>query len=272
MAKAFAPGNLSCIFRVCDNPEPSKKHSLGVGFTVNKGVYATITKSQSTEIYFNNKKIEFPTVKTVIDSLTKIRVKVELQSELELGCGFGLSGASSLATAFALNRLFSLGKYEQELAMTAHIAEVKNSTGLGDVAGQFNGGFLMKTKIGNPLEAEILDVKEKAVYYKVFGPLHTKGILKDRKICERINSAGDNALEKIKSLVNPKFSEVIRISKSFALESGLLTDEKMLQEIAMIESHGGNASMIMLGKAVYSDIAFDGCKKLEISKNKAVCQ
>ena len=47
---AFAPGNISCIFVIRKNKNPAKSGSLGLGFTVNKGVFATITKIS------NNKK------------------------------------------------------------------------------------------------------------------------------------------------------------------------------------------------------------------------
>ena len=44
MAKAFAPANISCIFSIVENNSPLKKGSLGVGFTVNKGVIVSIKK------------------------------------------------------------------------------------------------------------------------------------------------------------------------------------------------------------------------------------
>ena len=51
-----------------------------------------------------------------------------------------------------------LGKSESELAMTAHVAEVENRTGLGDVCSQYHGGCLVKLKEGYPLDAEQLPV------------------------------------------------------------------------------------------------------------------
>jgi len=36
-----------------------------------------------------------------------------------------------------------------------------------------------------------------------------------------------------------------------------------------IENKNGNASMIMLGNAVFSDIPFLGCRKLRINNKKA---
>src|SRR3989344_5620851 len=101
-AKAFAPGNISCIFVIKKAKNPEKSGSLGMGFTVNKGVIATIkqisntkktnnkrfneeiinkiiknnNKNQKNIIYFNNKKIIFPTVDSVIEKLTGEKVIV----------------------------------------------------------------------------------------------------------------------------------------------------------------------------------------------------
>ena len=58
---------------------------------------------------------------------------------MPLGCGFGLSGAAALATAYALNEYLSLGKAREALAMIAHVAEVENRTGLGDVCSHTMG-------------------------------------------------------------------------------------------------------------------------------------
>ena len=266
-ARAFAPGNASCIFRICSDKNPRKMGSLGVGFTVNKGVTAEVQLSKKTIIRFNKKKISIPTVTTVLNKLTDKNVSVDFSSGLPLGMGFGLSGACALTTALAVDKLLNLKKPKKELYMIAHTAEVINRTGLGDVAGQINGGFLVKRTKGSPLKAERLNVKEKAVYYKLFGKLDTKKVITDRKIKGRINKAGDNALKKIRKSIS--LSEIIEISKIFAEESGLLRNKKVKQAIRDIEKNSGKASMIMLGHAVFSSIPFKGCKRLRITQNKA---
>ena len=47
---------------------------------------------------------------TVIRELTNEPVKVEIEDQLPSGAGFGISGASALATAYALNKLLNLKK------------------------------------------------------------------------------------------------------------------------------------------------------------------
>ena len=48
MTRAFSPANISCIFRVIENKNPKKKHSLGVGFTVDQGVIVSAKKAKKT--------------------------------------------------------------------------------------------------------------------------------------------------------------------------------------------------------------------------------
>jgi len=312
-AKAFAPGNISCIFVIKKTKKPEKSGSLGMGFTVNKGVFATIKKinnnkkhikklsnyiksnkkiiinnkknpknTQTTSgtnsvgnkniIYFNNEKINFPTVNSVIEKLTDEKVIVDIKSQLPLGYGFGISGAAALATAYALNKLLNLKKSKKQLAMIAHIAEVENSTGLGDVVNQYFGGFLVKYESSYKFKAARLPIKNKAVYCKYFSPIETKKVISDEKIKNRINNAGIRALNKIKVLNenNLDFKNLIKISKDFSIDSGLLKNKKIMNLIKNIEKGSGNASMIMLGNAVFSDIKFKGSEEL-IIKNKGAC-
>src|SRR3989338_11175201 len=223
-ARAFAPANLSCIFVIRKTKNPAKSGSLGMGFTVNKGVFATITKINNNKkipiikkcnikkiiknnnennknvIYYNSKKINFPTVNSVIKKLTNEKVKVNIKSELPLGCGFGLSGASALATAYALNKLFNLKKSRKELAMAAHIAEVENATGLGDVVNKYYGGFCVKLETSANFQVKKLPIAA-SVYCRYFSPIETKSVIQNEGIRNRINDAAGIALGKITTLI-----------------------------------------------------------------------
>jgi pantoate kinase len=286
MIKAFAPGNISCIFSIYDNKDLAKRGSLGVGFTVNEGATVSIKKlsirkksifkknkiKNKFTIYFNNKKINFPTVESVINKLNKNKenIEIKIKSKLPLGAGFGISGASALATAYALNRLYKLKRSKKELAKIAHIAEVESGTGLGDVVNQYYGGFLIKFKPSSQFVVKKLLIKDKTIYYKIFSKLDTKKIIGNEKMKNKINKAGIDSLKKIKKIINnKKFNEnilknIINISKEFAVNSGLLTNKKIINLMKKIEKNNGNASMIMLGNAIFSDKKFEDCKRLKI--------
>ncbi|MEK6869838.1 MAG: pantoate kinase [Nanoarchaeota archaeon] len=287
-AKVFAPANISCIFVIKKTKNPAKSGSLGMGFTINKGVIVTIKKlynnnksikkisdnhdkKNKNRIYFNGKKFNFPTVNSVLSKLTDEKVVVDIKSDFPLGMGFGISGAAALATAYSLNKLFNLGKSKKQLAMIAHIAEVENSTGLGDVVNQYFGGFLAKYESSYKFRVNKLPIKNKAVYCRYFSPIETKEVISDEKIKNRINNAGINALNKIKALnnKNTNLKNIIKISKEFSINSGLLKNKKIINLIKHIEKNNGNASMIMLGNAVFSDIKFKGSKKLIIKDKGA---
>ncbi len=271
-AKAFSPGNVSCVFRIIENKNRLKRHSLGLGFTVDKGVTATVSPGKKTEIVFNGRKMYFPTVISAVKRLTEKPVMVQLKSTLPISAGFGISGASALSTAYALNKLLGLNKTKEELAMAAHYAEVENSTGLGDVGGQYNGGVNAKFTRGMPLKGTRLNIKNQAVYYQFFSKIETKKVIDSEEKKVKINKAGDKALKQIKKLINSNKADLERItkvSKQFSVESNLLQDKRVKKIIKDVESKGGAASMIMLGNSVFANKPFRGCKKIKISQKGA---
>ena len=269
---AFAPGNISCVFKIIPHEDPTKMHSLGMGFTIREGVTVTVTEADARAIRFNGAEIDFPTVVSVVKKLTDIPVKIEINSPLPLSSGFGLSGASALATAYAVNVLLGPAKSEEELAMAAHVAEVENLTGLGDVSAQYHGGCLVKLKEGYPLAADRLPVEERPIFYRYFGPIHTRSILADAVQSARINRTADETLVDLAVLTklnSVDFNACIQLSKRFAVDSGLLSDPRVRQVIEDVEMAEGAASMIMLGHAVFSTQAFEGSTKTRLSMQNA---
>ncbi len=267
-AKAFAPGNVSGVFKIIADEDPAKMHSLGMGFTVADGATVTVAESESTSVHFNGSPIEFATVRSVVAKLTGVPLRVEIETELPLSGGFGLSGASSLATAFAINELLGLGRSENALGMVAHVAEVENLTGLGDVAGQFNGGCLVKLVRGDPLAAVSLPVPEQVVHYRYYSPIDTKSVIGNPAQRQRINTAADaalGALTRLKDRGESEFARYISIAKEFSVQSGLLLDDDVKSAIRECEEIGGTASMIMLGNAVFSNVPFSGAKTTRLA-------
>ncbi len=271
-ARAFAPGNISCVFKIVSHPDPAKMHSLGMGFTIREGVVATVARHERRAVVFNGDEVAFPTVAAVADKLTPFSLRIELESPLPLSCGFGLSGASALAAAYAVNALLELGKPEEELAMHAHVSEVENLTGLGDVCAQYHGGCLVKLQEGHPLAARPLPIGDRPIYYRYFSPIQTRGVLKDPRQKKRINKAADRALVDIQNLMKTgkvDFASCIKISKLFAIESRLLRDRSVEQIIQQVEAARGTASMIMLGNAVFGTQSFAGARETMLVHQRA---
>ena len=184
-----------------------------------------------------------------------------------------MSGASALATAYAVNKLLNLRKNPKELALIAHTADAENRTGLGDVVNQFFGGICIKFKPSSHFIVEKLQFNNTDIYCRYFSQISTKSVITNPKLKNKINKAALTALIKTKRLIKNnkevKLSQIIRISKEFSKESGLLNDKKTVETIKKIEKRHGNASMIMLGNGVFSDIPFTKSINLKISDKAA---
>ena len=275
VAKAFAPGNISGLFKIITHDDPAKMHSLGWGFTVSDGVTVELAHAQagSTQVTFNGKPIDFPTVSSALRDLAGTPLDVDITSNLPLSSGFGLSGASTLAALIAANHLLEIGKSRQEIAMIAHVAEVRNLTGLGDVCAQYNGGCLVKTKVGNPLAATVLKMPATPIYWRYFGKIRTSEILADHERHQLINRAADQALTSIQSCIDNSttisFDQLIALALQFAESSELLMDHRVKDSIAQANANGGVATMIMLGNAVFSTAPFPGSTETMLSRAAA---
>ena len=85
----------------------------------------------------------------------------------------------------------------------------------------------------------------------------------------RINAAAEAALEELailKSRESVDLGDPIRVSRRFAEDSGLLTHDGVRDAIDEVGCAGGEASMIMLGNAVFSTVPFTGSTTTTLSK------
>lgn len=252
-ATAVCPASVSFIFKICPNTDPVKMGSIGIGATINRQVLVRVYKNTKTVIKFNGKVIDFPTVCTVIKKLTSQSVYADIRSPLPLGCGFGISGASALATAYAINELFGFKKDRKTLQIIAHTAEIENKTGLGSVATQITGGFLLKTAPGLPVRARKLFFIGQKLYGVILGKLETPKILSDQKQMQKITKTATEILKEINAFPTLTLPFILDKSYEFARVSGLI-NKKTGSMINNIRAHGGHATMSMLGDVILSDI------------------
>lgn len=246
--------------------------SVGVGCTIGDEVIVEVEKSSSAEVIFNGTPINFPTVHSVVESLATSPVVVSIKSPLPLGYGFGISSASSLACAYAINEIFDLGKERLELAKIAHVSEIQNYTGLGSVATQITGGFLVKNKpgipacAGRPVDAYNLPFIGQKLYAVIIDRLETPTVLHDERKLEKINAAADYALRKIKNTDNITLEEIINISHECAEKSGLIINKYVKHIISAIRKAGGSATISMLGCVVLTTKKHDNIRDYPVKE------
>jgi pantoate kinase len=266
-AAAFAPANISLVFETYEAEPPHERGSLGVGITLTEGARVRVRRLRGPghEILIAGEPWEFPTVRTVLDELSPAALAVEIDAAFPFGCGFGMSGASALAAAFAVNQLLSLNRSRHELGLIAHRSEVRHATGLGDVGGQINGGIMIKRHKFEPLSVEQLPVPPQLLHCRIFGPIHTPDVINSREKLKAINRAGRAAMQEITDAGDSlTMAGLFRISRDFAAGSGLLQSARLRAALDNAEAAGHSATMIMLGEAAVSTGPFPGSRPVEI--------
>ncbi|AKB74027.1 Pantoate kinase, archaeal [Methanosarcina lacustris Z-7289] len=254
LAKAYAPGHITGFFQIHEHKDPHQKGSTGCGIVLNGGVTTEVMVGKSvekTEIFLNGKRVEGRTTRTVIDMLTDVPLRVKSWAEIPIGCGFGASGAGALGAAYALNRALSLNKTAKHLTEYAHVAEVVNCSGLGDIAAQSNGGVVIRLQPGGPEFGSIdrIPAPEARVFCIALGEISTDSVLKDEVAAGRINAAGKTAMFEL--LKKPTLENFMQQAKDFASNTGLMSSTaKDVIEVA--HANGGMASQAMLGDTVFA--------------------
>ncbi|MDY7083352.1 MAG: pantoate kinase [Halobacteria archaeon] len=247
--KAFAPGHITGFFSAVHHDDPLETGSLGAGIVIDDGVHVKVEQASETIVVTEGERVEFPTVERVLGMLD-VEARVEVESNVPVGCGFGASGAATLATALAANELFELGHDRNQVVAAAHVAEVKEGTGLGDVVPQSLGGVVTRVEAGAPEIGTFgqIDFEDTTVEYTAFGGLDTAEVLGDEGVMEKVNTAGESALDGL--LKEPSLDELLDLSWEFALETGLAT-ERVQDEVGKVRREGGKASMAMLGETAF---------------------
>jgi pantoate kinase len=256
------PGHVTGIFRIFDDyDDPLRCGSTGAGFSVTIGTVTSVSvvDHPSLEIttVYNKQRVDAKVTKTVIQRLTEeyertLKVHVEHDSSLLSGAGFGASGAGALGTALALSHLIDQDIEYEKAAGFAHIAEIVNHTGLGDVLSQTVGGIEVRVQAGSPGVGKIENISHpdslRAVLAGAPG-LKTSEILTNPTSRERINTIGDELVERI--IDNPTIETFIECSSEFSNEIGLKTN-RVEQTLEDLKKAGlVNSSMVMLGDSVF---------------------
>ncbi len=269
--KAFVPSHITGFFAAKRQEDPLKSGSIGCGLCLSLGATTSVQAAEETEILLNGQITEAPVSGFVVEKLARSPVRVKTQLDMPLGAGFGASGAGALGAAYALNAYFDLGLTANGAASIAHVAEVSNKTGLGDVIAQNTGGLVVRLEAGAPGIGVVdrIPVQPLKISYVVRGPISTKEVLSDQKAMQEINHAGEAALKEL--LKRPTIKDFMLLSRRFTSQIGIASDWA-LDAIEAVEAAGGMASMIMLGDSVFAIGGGDVLKEFGVMGTAVISQ
>jgi pantoate kinase len=261
--EAFAPASVTAVFAPAA-PDSGTDRSRGASVALEDGVTVSLAPAGATRVTVDGEEAPFAPVEGVLDRLDA-SAAVDVRPAVPLGCGFGASGAATLATALAADRAFDLDRDREALVWAAHEAEVAAGTGLGDVFVQDGGGLVVGLDDGELARS----YPAETVGYDSFGGIATEDVLGDEGRMARIREAGTAALS---GLSGDDLRELLEAGWAFAGETGLVTD-RVADSVERVRAAGGAATMAMVGETVVgvdaggvladeSRIATDGARLL----------
>ena len=233
---ADAPGSVTTIF-----VPRGEASSLGVSFAIADGATVTVDPAPETVLYLDGERAEVAPVFGVLRRLgTPARVRIE--TDVPIGCGFGVSGAATLATALAVDAAADLGYDREALVEASHRAEVEAGTGLGDVFIQDRGGLVWDR--GEGLRHASLSAR---IAYTAFGGISTKEVLGDKGALRRVAEVGREVL----STLDPTegLAPLFEASWGFARRTDLVPD-RVDRLVGQVRAAGGTATMAMVGEPI----------------------
>ncbi|MCD6408866.1 MAG: hypothetical protein J7L98_00790 [Candidatus Verstraetearchaeota archaeon] len=265
-AWACSPCGISSFFEVPRNlsKDPRAIGSRGGGFCITKGVTAEVSiepisgETSVVETFINGHRVDFYIARRAalkVLSLVDEAYRVVIRQKIEppIGCGFGTSAASALATALATSKALGLNLSLWKLAEIAHVVEVECCTGLGTVSGLVTGGVVIVKKPGAPREGYTLQIPADGAFKIVaaaFQPIEKKKVLLSKSQLQQINSLGRRALQMV--LAKPTLDTFLKAAKFFSENSGLAS-RKVRIAIALAERRGALAAFQnMIGEAIHA--------------------
>lgn len=254
----LAPIHVTGFFFPVIKKDPNRSGSLGAGFSLEEYIKTQIRPRDDSKIkvYFNKNDVTSAagTSKQAAKEFFKLSGKQEGVDifhtfTVPISCGLATSGAGALGVVYGLNEFFDTSFSPTKLATLAHIAEVKQKTGLGSVIAQYKGKFEVRVKAGNPENGKVKRFQSNAkCALLIYDQIETKGILGSKQRLREIRQGfGEKHTKLMKHFSIEQF---IDLSYQFATETNLLTP--FLQNILeKARNLGLNGSMLMLGNGVF---------------------
>jgi pantoate kinase len=177
-------------------------------------------------------------------------ISIYHEFDVPLSCGFGASASGALGCSFALRDFLDLDITDKQLYGFAHIAEINEGGGLGDVLALYQGGFELRTREGAPFigNAQNLITNGYKIATLSFGEIATRSIIKNPNWKEKINNVGKVLLENL--VAEPTIGNFAIISQQFSISSFLATPT-IVEYMKSLEKEDILVGQIMLGEGIF---------------------
>lgn len=262
-ARAYAPSHITGFFEILDRAkELLERGSRGAGISLSKGVETDIAVSPSKKsrisvrlngVLRDDALVSEYVIRRYLNLVRdKYSVKVDHNTAVPVGSGFGTSGAGALSLSIAMNEALETGLSPIEAAQIAHEADVENKTGLGTVIAEQYGGIEVRLKPGAPGVGRIMNIPydaDMSICAFTYGPMSTTHVLSTPWMRDRINGHASELLWKL--VEKPSPMELVGLSRRFA-DGVHLMSPRVSRILSMLDENDTPASMLMMGEGAFA--------------------
>jgi len=216
VVKISVPIHVTGFWIIRRDSDVIRTGSVGVGIVLNPRIEISVKMCRgiTNQIYINDRLVRLKIIDDVIKEFSpNERVIIKVNSKVDLGVGYGASGALCLGTAVGLALI--KGMSILKASHIAHKVEVENMTGLGDVVAEYYGGKLVvREKPGPPGIGRVrkIDVPDDIKILTV--PLGYEETCKILKYENEINRYGELAFTKF--IRDPNFVNFLKLAYEFS--------------------------------------------------------
>ena len=246
------PGHISGFWYIVKASDPLHTGSLGAGLILEPGLLVEVLDDDNCIIEFNDMSI---TINTYIraNELANIPCSnININSPYELGVGYGISAGITLGGLFFSLVKKGVRKSWFEIGRYAHIAEVENVTGYGDVIAEISGGGVELRRMPGAPGIGSVDKIPVSKHIKVItiemDRYSTKKMFD--KYGGKIQDIGEKAYNSF--IEDPSIEKFGEISHWFSLETGMMTYnmDKKIKNVLFEELRNGNVLDFFIKKGL----------------------
>ena len=254
--RAFAPGHLTAAFVPdLEARDPRGRGSVGVGLVLDVGVRATARYDATGPRRTRLRSSPRNSLRISREVARRLRgdapgtLTIDLDHDLPIGQGLGMSAAGAVATALAVGELFEVDPARRWA--TAHLADLTLRGGLGGVAAIDGGGIDHRSRAGIPPWGAVSHTRARGrvLLVPLGPPMPSPEILGDARRLAKLRRVGRALLDELDfPLTLPR---LLDLANRFTDGIGLATP-KVSRRLGALRADGGPFALAMFGNLAYT--------------------
>ena len=263
MTSAFSHGHITCFFHPVRTSDPGTTGSRGAGLRLSLGTRVTMDErtDRRVSIVLDGRDSDACVTRRVVSLICPDRgLDITIENDLPVGQGFGMSASGAIAAAMCACSIADVDI--RQAYRFAHIAEVMEGGGLGDVAAIASGTHQpVRVRPGLPPYGEVKGTGlriPKLTLAVVGDKLSTAPVINDpdmqRCLCEVGSGMVDDYIRR------PSLNRLFSLSREFSSSMGLESEEVRNALDRITET--APAGMCMLGHSIFTTLPEDEVREI----------